>query len=149
MDYDDARFSEVGFLDSLTQVPEMSSNLVFFAVHADDLPRAQRFYEKVFGWKFQPWGPPGFFLIATGDKDDPGIQGALQKRHEVAPGQRMNGFECTIGVEDIDAAAQAVVANGGKVILPKCEIPTVGWLIKVQDPEGNIVCVKQAADGAC
>jgi predicted enzyme related to lactoylglutathione lyase len=45
----------------------MSNNLVFFAIHAEDLPKAQRFYEKVFGWKFQPWGPPGFFLIATGD----------------------------------------------------------------------------------
>jgi predicted enzyme related to lactoylglutathione lyase len=124
----------------------MPSNLVFFAVHADDLPRAQRFYQTVFGWKFQAWGPPGFFLIATGDKEDPGIQGALQKRHEVVPGERINGYECTISVEDIDAAAAAVTANGGKIILPKCEIPTVGWLIKIQDPEGNVVCVKQAAD---
>jgi uncharacterized protein len=123
----------------------MSSNLSFFAVHADDLPRAQRFYESVFGWKFQSWGPPGFFLIATGDKDDPGIQGALQKRHEVVPGERINGYECTISVADIDATAVAVTANGGRIILPKCEIPTVGWLIKVQDPEGNTVCVKQPA----
>ena len=125
----------------------MPNNLVFFAVHADDLPRAQRFYEKTFGWRFQAWGPPGFFLIATGDKDDPGIQGALQKRHEVVAGQRINGYECTIGVADIDATAAAVVANGGKIIMPKCEIPTVGWLIKVQDPEGNVVCVKQPAAG--
>jgi uncharacterized protein len=123
----------------------MASNLVFFSVHADDLPRARRFYETVFGWRFQPWGPPGFFLVATGDNDDPGIQGALQQRHELVPGQRMNGYECTIGVDDIDATAAAVKANGGKVILEKCEIPTVGWLIKIQDPEGNVVCVKQPA----
>ena len=80
----------------------------------------RRFYENVFGWKFQPWGPPGFFLIATGDKDDPGIQGALQQRHEVVPGEHINGYECTISVADIDAAAAAVTANGGKVVLPKC-----------------------------
>jgi uncharacterized protein len=123
----------------------MSNNIVFFAVHADDLPRAQRFYASVFGWRFQAWGPPGFFLIATGDKDDPGIQGSLQTRHEVVPGKPMFGYECTISVDDIDAAATAVVASGGKIIFPKCEIPTVGWLIKIQDPEGNIVCVKQAA----
>jgi uncharacterized protein len=123
----------------------MSSNIVFFSVHADDLPRAQRFYESVFGWKFEPWGPPGVFLVATGDKDDPGIQGSLQKRHEVVPNKRLFGFECTIGVDDIDAAAAAVVANGGTIIFPKFEIPTVGWIVKIQDPEGNIVCVKQAA----
>jgi predicted enzyme related to lactoylglutathione lyase len=123
----------------------MPSNLVFFAVHADDLTRAQRFYQKVFGWKFQAWGPPGFFLIATGNNKDPGVQGALQKRHELVPGQRMIGYECTISTNDLDATAAAVVANGGKIILPKCEIPTVGWLIKIQDPEGNVVCVKQPA----
>jgi predicted enzyme related to lactoylglutathione lyase len=124
----------------------MSNNICFFAVHADELPRARRFYETVFGWKFQPWGPPGFFLVATGDQNDPGIQGALQKRHEVVPGQRINGYECTIAVADIDATALAVEANGGKIVLSKCEIPTVGWLIKIQDPEGNVVCVKQPAD---
>ena len=126
----------------------MPNNLGFFAVHADDLPRAQRFYEKVFAWKFTPWGPPGFFLIQTGDKNDPGVAGALQKRHEVVPGQRVNGFECTIDVEDIDATAAAVTANGGKIIMPKCEIPTVGWIIKMQDPDGNLVCAKQPAAGA-
>jgi uncharacterized protein len=126
----------------------MPNNLCFFAVHADDLPRAQRFYATVFGWKFQAWGPPGFFLVATGDKDDPGIQGALQKRHEIVPGERINGFECTISVDDIDATAKIIAANGGKIIMPKCEIPTVGWIMKIQDPEGNIVCVKQAAAGS-
>jgi predicted enzyme related to lactoylglutathione lyase len=139
----------LGFSEHYTfaEVLRMANNLVFFAIHADDLPRVQRFYEKVFGWRFQPWGPPGFFLIATGDKDDPGIQGALQKRHDVVPGQRVTGYECTIGVADIDATEAAVVANGGKVILSKCEIPTVGYLIKIQDPDGNVVCVKQPAAG--
>ena len=125
----------------------MPNNLVFFAVHADDVPRARRFYEKVFGWKFQPWGPPDFFMIATGDTEDPGICGALQKRHEVVPGERMNGYECAISVVDIDATAAAVVANGGKIMMAKCEIPTVGWIIKFQDPEGNIVGAKQPAVG--
>ena len=123
----------------------MASNLAFFAIHAEDLPKAQRFYESVFGWKFQPWGPPGFLLIESGDKRDPGIQVALQKRHELVPGQRLTGYECTIGTDDIDATEAAVAKHGGKVIMPKCEIPTVGHLIKIQDPDGNVVCVKQPA----
>lgn len=123
----------------------MPSNLCFFAIHADDVPRAQRFYGSVFDWKFQPWGPPGFLLIETGDKDEPGVCGALQQRHEVVPGERFNGFECTIEVEDLDAVATAIAASGGKIIMPKCEIPTVGWIMKIQDPEGNVVCVKQPA----
>src|ERR1700687_5788316 len=57
---------------------EMPNNIRHFSINADALPRARRFYEKVFGWKFQPWGPPGFFLIQTGDEKEPGIQGSLQ-----------------------------------------------------------------------
>jgi len=45
-----------------------------------------------------------------------------------------------------DRTLLVVEANGGKIILPKCEIATVGWLIKIEDPVGNVVCVKQPAD---
>ena len=80
---------------------------------ASDIGRTKQFYQTVFGWKFQPWGPPGFFLVATGDKNDPGVPGALQKRHELVPGQRMNGYECTIGVDDIDVIRVAVDDSSG------------------------------------
>lgn len=41
----------------------MPTNVVYFAIHADDVARARRFYQNVFGWRFEAWGPPGFFLI--------------------------------------------------------------------------------------
>ena len=44
----------------------MPNNLSFFAINADDVPRARTFYEAVFGWGFEPWGPPDFYLIETG-----------------------------------------------------------------------------------
>ena len=39
----------------------MPNNVAPFAIHADDLPRARQFYERAFGWHFEPWGPPDFF----------------------------------------------------------------------------------------
>jgi predicted enzyme related to lactoylglutathione lyase len=117
----------------------MPNHVSHFAINADDLQRARRFYENVFGWKFEPWGPPGFYLIHTGPADDHGVQGAMQKRRELVPGQRTIGYECTVGVDSADAAATAAEANGGKVILAKTIIPTVGELVWLQDPEGNIV----------
>jgi predicted enzyme related to lactoylglutathione lyase len=123
----------------------MPNNLAFFAIHADDVARARKFYEKVFQWKFDAWGPPGFFTINTGTETD--VCGALQQRHDIVPGEKINGLECTFAVKDIDATAKAIVANGGTIIMPKCEIPTVGWLIKIKDPEGNILCIKQPATG--
>jgi uncharacterized protein len=112
-------------------------NVRHFSINADDLPRARHFYEQVFGWTFQPWGPPGFFMIATGDSEGHPL-GSLQGRRELVPGRRMTGFECTIAVDDVEAVATAVVAGGGRILMEKATIPGVGDLIFFEDPEGNI-----------
>jgi len=103
-----------------------------FAINADDVPRAQVFYEKVFGWSFQPWGPPNFFQI---EGAGPGVIGALQGRREIAG--PMPGVEVTMGVADIQATVAAVEASGGRVIMPPFRIPGVGELIFFEDTEGN------------
>jgi uncharacterized protein len=121
----------------------MPNNVKHFAVHADDLNRARIFYENVLGWKFTPWGPPNFYLIKTGTDEDPGVHGALQGRRDIVPGKTMFGFECTVGVSSIDETIAAVKANGGKIVMPKFHIPTVGTLIFFQDPEGNVVGAMQ------
>ncbi len=114
-----------------------------FAINADDLPRAQKFYSQVFGWQFNAWGPPGFFMIETGSADTPAIMGSLQGRRTLVEGERMNGFECTIAVPDIDAAERAIVAAGGTILMPKATIPTVGHLIWFRDTEGNVAGAMQ------
>ena len=112
-------------------------NVRHFAINADDLQRARSFYERVFAWRFQPWGPPGFFMIATGDGEVP--MGSLQQRRELLPGRRLNGFECTIAVEqDVAVVAAAVTANGGRILMEKATIPGVGDLIFFEDPDGNV-----------
>jgi predicted enzyme related to lactoylglutathione lyase len=37
----------------------MPNNLAAFSIHVDDVNRARTFYEAVFEWVFEPWGPPG------------------------------------------------------------------------------------------
>lgn len=105
-----------------------------FSINADDLHRAKAFYQAVFGWEFQPWGPPDFYLIPNA-----GIGGALQGRREIKPGARMLGFEVTMAVDDIDATVAAVEAAGGKIVMQPYHIETVGTLIWFEDTEGNLV----------
>ena len=125
----------------------MPNHVVHFDVAADDLPRARRFYERVFGWRFRAWGPPDFFLIATGPDDDPGIHGALTRRqHPLAAGGR-NGFECTICVDDLEATRESIERHGGQILLEPMEIPSVGRLIQFHDTEGNVVCAMQYERG--
>ena len=112
-------------------------HVAHFAINADDLPRAKRFYEQVFGWTFNAWGPPDFYQIATGSEAPVAVMGALQKRRELLPGQPTIAYECTIAVRSIDDTARAVSANGGKTIMQKSIIVGVGALMFFQDPEGN------------
>jgi predicted enzyme related to lactoylglutathione lyase len=117
----------------------MPNNVAAFAIHVEDVQRARHFYEAVFGWKFQPWGPPDFFLVQTGDDAHPGIQGLMHKRQQPRGQGGPNCFECTISVDDVDAIAAAVKKHGGKITMEKSKIPTVGEVIYLEDPEGNRV----------
>ncbi|MEL6543231.1 MAG: VOC family protein [Myxococcota bacterium] len=111
----------------------MTQGVQHFAINADDLQRARAFYETVFGWSFQCWGPPDFFQIESGGP----IRGSLQKRRELAPGLVLRGFECTISVDDVDRVASEVEAAGGRLLMEKSTIVGVGHLIFFEDTEGN------------
>jgi predicted enzyme related to lactoylglutathione lyase len=121
----------------------MPANLASFAIHVDDVDRARAFYEAVFGWAFEPWGPPGFYLIHTGTPDSPGIQGLMHKRQVPRTGTGLNGVEPSFAVEDVDAVAALVTANGGTITYAKGVIPTVGALIRFLDTEGNDIGAMQ------
>ncbi|MCH9688757.1 MAG: VOC family protein [Deltaproteobacteria bacterium] len=121
----------------------MINTVQHFAINADDLPRARAFYENVFGWRFEAWGPPDFFQIVSGTDDAPGIRGALQKRREIAPGKKIHGFECTVAVADIDAVIASVREAGGTILMEKSVIAGVGTLVFFADPEGNAVGAMQ------
>jgi len=121
----------------------MPNNVQHFSINADDVPRARKFYEQTFNWHFESWGPPGFYLIKTSTEGEPGLAGALQGRREIVTGKPMHGFECTLGVDSIDDTIAAIEANGGKIVMPKFYIPTVGTLIYFEDTEGNIVGAMQ------
>jgi len=116
----------------------MPDQLKHFAINCNNVDRAKSFYERVFQWKFEAWGPPGFYRTTSS-----GVDGAIQGRREIVKGKPMFGFECSFGVENIDATIAAVEANGGKIVMPKVTLPTVGTLIFFEDPEGNIAGAMQ------
>jgi uncharacterized protein len=118
------------------------NHLAHFAIEADDLARAKKFYAKIFEWKFEAWGPPDFYMIQTKEGSDPGVFGSLQKRHH-PKGDALTGFECTIAVADIDKTTKDVTDAGGAITMKRITIATVGHLIKFRDTEGNIVGAMQ------
>lgn len=113
--------------------------LAHFAITAEDVTRARQFYETVFGWTFEPWGPPNFFQIRGA-----GIHGALQERRpDGVPPTGGVGIECTFAVLDLDAVSRAITAAGGELLDQLYEIPTVGRLRRFADTERNELIVMQ------
>jgi uncharacterized protein len=116
----------------------MPNHVRFFSIMADDVARAKTFYESVFAWSFEAWGPPGFFLIRGA-----GIDGSLHARGEPLSGAGYRAFEVTVGVDSIDDIENRIVAAGGVITQPKMHLEKVGTLLYCNDTEGNRLGVMQ------
>ena len=123
------------------------AHVAHFSINADDVDRAREFYGNVFGWKFEPWGPPGFYMINFNDAGSGGLIGSLQGRRELVPGQKMIGYECTIAVESIDDTIRALKERDAKIVMPKSTIAGVGTLVFFEDTVGNVVGAMQYEPG--
>jgi uncharacterized protein len=118
--------------------------IIHFELPADNPDRAAEFYKNVFGWQFQKWeGPQEYWLITTGPKDQPGINGGLMRRQY--PGA---GTCNTVDVASVDGAVTTITKHGGKNVVPKMAIPGVGYLAYCSDPEGNVFGLMQADPNA-
>jgi hypothetical protein len=120
--------------------------VVHFEIHAEQPERAIRFYGDVFGWTFHKWdGPMPYWLVSTGPKDRPGIDGGLVLRRGAGPadGAAVNAYVCTVEVESVDTTAARIAAAGGQVAVPKMPIPGIGWLMYFKDTEGNLLGTMQ------
>lgn len=54
--------------------------IIHFEIEAEKPERAIEFYKRVFKWKVEKWkGPIEYWLITTGNKDEPGIDGGCQE----------------------------------------------------------------------
>ena len=122
----------------------MTNSIVHFEIPANDISRAKKFYEKIFGWKIEKYQMPGdeYWAVYTTevDKDKkpvkPGaINGGMMKRKN--PGQPFMNY---INVDSIEKILKTIESNGGKVAMPKTEIGKgMGWIAAFIDPEGNIM----------
>ncbi len=118
--------------------------VVHFEIDAQKPESAVKFYEKVFGWKIEKWkGPVEYWLITTGKKSEPGIDGGLARRTEINA-STVN----TIGVTSVDEYAKKIESNDGSIIRPKMAIPGVGWMAYFKDPEGNVWGMMESDESA-
>ena len=126
--------------------------VVHFEIPADDPKRARKFYQEALGWRIEAVPGMDYSMVITTDMDDDGqpaaagaINGGMMRRE----GQITNPV-VTVDVPDINATLNSVESHGGSVVIPKNEIPGMGYTAYFKDPEGNVMGLWQnlpAGDG--
>ncbi len=110
----------------------MAAPLCHFEFMSDDPEKCKKFYSDVLGWTFDDSSMPDYTMINTGG--EPG--GGLMQRPEQVPTPVLQSY---FMVDDIDATLDKVQAAGGSTVVPKAQIPNVGFYAFFRDPEG--ICV--------
>lgn len=123
---------------------KQANKVAWFELPADDVVRAKKFYNKVFGWNTPEMGGGGVFALTTAaDKqgnptEAGGINGDIQPRSK-----GLDRPVIMITVDNVEAQLQAVKDAGGKVVYGPEDASKFGgplWAV-FSDPEGNHVGV--------
>jgi predicted enzyme related to lactoylglutathione lyase len=123
------------------EVTPMSGRVVHFEMPADDLDRAQGFYQEAFGWQVNPIPQLNYSLVSTTPVDDQGqptepgaINGGMLRR-----GSPVTSPVITVEVDDIDRALMKIEELGGKTMVGRQAVADMGFSAYFADSEGNVV----------
>lgn len=110
--------------------------IVHIDIPATDPKAASAFYAAVFGWQIET--SPGFegypmFRAEGGPGGGFAQVGAGSQGEQIALGE----VRIYLASQDIEADLRRIQAHGGQVVMPKSEIPQVGWWAIFRDTSGN------------
>jgi len=100
-----------------------------------DAAGAMTFYQQLFGWQpgdAHDMGPMGKYqLFNRGPRMTGGIMNKPKEMAEVPP-----LWAIYFRVDDINAAAERIKANGGQILNGPREVPGGDWIVNAMDPQG-------------
>jgi len=115
----------------------MPAPIVHFEIGCQHPEKTTKFYGDLLGWTFASHGPAHMVsnlgMRPDGSKVSEGIGGHINSLGH-PPHQYVTVYAL---VDDIEATLAKAVKLGGKVCVPKQEVPGMGWFAWFQDPEGN------------
>ena len=108
--------------------------IVHIEIPATNASVAGKFYQDVFGWGIN--ADPTYNYVMFQSEGGPG--GGFVVPGENAPVEyKLDRLLVYLATDDIVATLATIEAHGGKTVLPKTEIPQVGWWAVFTDPSGN------------
>jgi len=123
---------------------------LFFEIHADDMQRAVKFYQYVFGWNFLEHESPDEIPVKYMRIETGGTAGGLLKRPAETPPPECgtNAFVCSFEADNFDSISEKILNAGGKIAMPKFAVPGVCWQGYFTDTEGNTFGLFQVDEDA-
>ncbi len=115
-------------------MPSQRGQFIWYELLTPDPLGAKAFYEAVVpGWSIgeRNPGPIDYRMIG---RSDGGNAGGVLAMSERGPKAVWQGY---IAVDDVDATIAQIEARGGKEHMPANDIPGVGRIALVADPQGN------------
>lgn len=109
-----------------------------------DIEGAKSFYAEVVGWTLQPMPMPDggtYWLAMAGDKR---VGGMMTMPEMAAPGTP-SYWLAYVAVDDVDAAATRVAEQGGTLMVEPFDIPAIGRMCVVRDPQGAVLSLVTSA----
>jgi len=115
----------------------MKKNVVgWFEIPVNDMARAKKFYNAVFGHELIDMNMPNMEMAAFPWVDDaPNSGGGLVKSQGYEPS--VTGTVVYFSCEDASVELVKAVKSGGKVLVPKTSIGEYGFIALFIDTEGN------------
>ncbi len=123
-------------------------NFIWYELITPDPDCAKAFYDAVIGWNIdaKPQGEMDYRMIGRPDGGNAG--GVMRLTDEM----RGHGARPTwlgyIAVDDVDASVASIEKAGGKALMPAFDIPDVGRIAMVTDPQGVPFYVMRATPPA-
>ena len=112
---------------------------VWHEVGTTDLRAGEDFYAKVAGWKAESWSQnPSYKLFVAKRESKAGLYLITESLNTVTPPPSWLSY---IGTPDVDATVRQAVELGGKVVVPAYNVPSVGRMAHLQDPQGALFAV--------
>jgi predicted enzyme related to lactoylglutathione lyase len=112
------------------------NSVVHVEIHSNAPEKTKAFLKDVFNWKFQDMPEMNYSMFEA--PSAPG--GGLQKAENLPA-----GIINYILSEDIDGTLKKIQSSGGAVVMPKAEIPGMGWFAVFQDPTGITLALYENA----
>ena len=111
-------------------------DFIWYELMTPDAEGAKAFYDSVVGWMISDPEPAynGYRMIGRSDgKFAGGVLPLTQEMQQHGARPTWLGYIC---VPDVDASVASIEQGGGKALMPAFDIPNVGRVAMVTDPQG-------------